>query len=189
MKNTSTFCATMLLAAITLCVVCHAQVPISATNNGSDSIRRLFVKPEFGFISPAHNETRRPGLLKVGLLSPGDKSIKGTGTIGRIPKFTDVDLIADSVITELNGNIGIGTTTPGSKLTVFGRIEAFNTGISSGVLGQSTGGSGVRGNSDSGAGVFGSSDTGFGTRGLSNSNYGVLGISLGDVGVVGQSES
>ena len=189
MKNISTFRATMLLGAITLCAVCHAQVPISATNNGSNSIRRLFVKPKFGLISPGHNDTRRAGLLNGGLLSAGDKSIKGAGTIGRIPKFTDVDVIADSVITELNGNIGIGTTTPGSKLTVFGRIEAFNTGISSGVLGQSAAGTGVRGNSDSGAGVFGSSDTGFGTRGLSNSNYGVLGISLGDVGVVGQSES
>jgi hypothetical protein len=190
MRNICTFRATILLAAVALCAVCHAQVPISATNNGSNSIRRLFVKPEFDLVSPRwQNETRRPALLNVGLLSAGDKSIKGAGTIGRIPKFTDVDVIADSVITELNGNIGIGTTTPGSKLTVFGRIEAFNTGISAGVLGQSAAGTGVRGNSDSGVGVFGSSDTGFGTRGLSNSNFGVFGLSLSNVGVLGQSES
>jgi hypothetical protein len=191
MNKISRFRTTLLLAATALCAVCvHAQVPINAANTWSDSIRRLLAKPEFDLArSSCKSETRRPGLLNVGLFSAGDKSIKGAGTIGRIPKFTDVDLIADSVITELNGNIGIGTTTPGSKLTVFGRIEAFNTGISAGVLGQSVAGAGVRGNSDTGAGVFGSSDTGFGTRGLSNNNYGVFGLSLNNVGVVGQSES
>jgi hypothetical protein len=128
-------------------------------------------------------------LLLAQAQGQSNKQIKGNGTVDRIPKFIKPDVIGDSVMTELNGNIGVGTTTPGSKLTVAGRIEAFNTGISAGVLGQSPAGAGVRGNSDSGAGVFGSSDTGFGTRGQSNSNFGLFGLSLNNAGVAGQSEN
>lgn len=128
-------------------------------------------------------------LVLVQAQDKSNKPIKGKGTVGQIPKLIETDVIGDSVMTELNGNIGVGTTTPGSKLTVAGRIEAFNTGISAGVLGQSPGGAGVRGNSDSSAGVLGSSDTGFGTRGQSNSNFGVFGLSLSNAGVMGLSES
>ena len=129
------------------------------------------------------------GVRLVQAQPPSSKPVKGTGTAGRIPKWLQPDVIGDSVMTEVNGNIGIGTATPGSKLTVAGRIEAFIIGISAGVLGQSSAGAGVRGNSDTGPGVFGSSDSGFGTRGLSNSNYGVFGLSLSSSGVLGQSES
>ena len=44
------------------------------------------------------------------------------GTMGKIAKFTTATEVGDSVITELNGNIGIGTTTPtSSKLTLEGQ--------------------------------------------------------------------
>jgi hypothetical protein len=92
------------------------------------------------------------------------KSVKGIGTVGQIPKWLSADTLGDSIITEQINNIGIGTNSPGSKLTVAGRIESFSTGISAAVLGQSPGGSGVRGNSDTGFGVFGSSTLGDGTR-------------------------
>jgi hypothetical protein len=128
-------------------------------------------------------------LVLVQAQGKSNKQINGNGTVGQIPKFIETDVIADSVMTEKNGNIGVGTSTPGSKLTVAGRIEAFNTGISTGVLGQSPAGTGVRGNSDSGAGVFGSSGIGFGTRGQSDSNFGVFGLSLSNAGVAGQSEN
>lgn len=118
-----------------------------------------------------------------------NKNVKGSGTAGQVPVWTAPDTIGDSSIIERNGNVGIGTATPGSKLSVVGRIEAFVIGISAGVLGQSSAGSGVRGNSDTGLGVFGSSDTGFGTRGTSNSSFGVFGSSQSSDGVFGQSNS
>lgn len=40
------------------------------------------------------------------------------GTSGQIPKFTSATDLGNSVITEVSGNIGIGTITPSSKLTV-----------------------------------------------------------------------
>ncbi len=43
-----------------------------------------------------------------------------SGTIGRIAKFTSSTDLGDSVITELNGAIGIGTATPATKLEVAG---------------------------------------------------------------------
>src|SRR5262249_58637680 len=53
------------------------------------------------------------------------------GTPGRIPMFTGSDFLADSVINQdFNGNIGIGTTRPGTALlTVAGQIETTSGGI------------------------------------------------------------
>lgn len=44
------------------------------------------------------------------------------GTIGKIAKFTSATEVGDSVITEQNGAIGIGTTSPVTTLDVRGRL-------------------------------------------------------------------
>jgi hypothetical protein len=113
------------------------------------------------------------------LLQPGSPGAGGgaTGELGKL------------LLAPLGGNVGIGTLSPGSKLTVFGRIEADNPGNGTGVLGQSDTGSGLRGVSTSGSAVLGTSDTGIGVRGISNRDAGVRGSSTSGIGVVGISSS
>src|SRR5262249_14409514 len=53
--------------------------------------------------------------------------VDGSGTPGRIAKFTTNTSIVDSMITETNnGNIGLGTQNPGQKLDVEGNVIAAN---------------------------------------------------------------
>lgn len=120
---------------------------------------------------------------------PKDKSVKGSGTPGNLALWTAPDTLGNSILIEKNGNIGLGTTTPGSKLTVIGRIEADASGPGASLLGQSDTGSAVRGASTSGFGVFGSSQTGQGVQGMSDSSTGVFGFSLSGSGVLGSSGS
>ena len=62
-------------------------------------------------------------------------SVVGSGTPGRVSKFTGVSgtntyVIGDSVITEdKSGNVGVGTALPTSKLSVAGIIESLSGGI------------------------------------------------------------
>jgi hypothetical protein len=52
-------------------------------------------------------------------------SVAGTGTVNRVPKWVDTaGTLADSVITENAGKVGIGTTTPGAQLHIFGAATA-----------------------------------------------------------------
>jgi hypothetical protein len=55
-------------------------------------------------------------------------AVHGSGTVGKISMWVGThpsgnSTLGDSIITQLNGNIGIGTTTPTSKLSVQGMIE------------------------------------------------------------------
>lgn len=61
-------------------------------------------------ISSVYPQSRSTAKRPDVRLFSSTKVIKGDGIAGRIPKFIDTDVIADSVIIELSGSIGIGTT-------------------------------------------------------------------------------
>jgi hypothetical protein len=61
------------------------------------------------------------------------------GTTGQIAKFTSANDVGNSVITESNGNIGIGTTAPAHRLDVNGGIRAFFNS-STGMVAETAGG-------------------------------------------------
>jgi len=89
----------------------------------------------------------------------------------------------DMVITA-SGNVGIGTMSPGEKLTVVAQGHALHaiSGTGYGAYGQSTSGDGVHGTSSSGRGVYGISSTGEAVFGISN---GYAGYFAGNVYVNG----
>ncbi len=66
---------------------------------------------------------------------PGE--IAGSGTANYIPKFTDANTVGDSAIYDSNGNIGIGTDSPGAKLEVNGDLKV--TGAYKGNIGPNNG--------------------------------------------------
>jgi hypothetical protein len=106
-----------------------------------------------------------------------------------------------------NGNIGIGTSTPGAVLDVNGKVRATTSnpsglgvegivtatsGAAVGVYGLSSSpaGYGVQGHSNTNVGVFGSTGGGvltYGVEGSSTGGTGVLGV--GSIGVAGRAAS
>jgi hypothetical protein len=130
-------------------------------------------------------------------------TITGEGTAGNIAKFTGPNQIGNSVIFESAGNIGIGTVTPGSKLTVISggatTIQGDNTSTAAnayGIHGRITysasgaNSAGVRGTNNgsgvNGYGVFGShAGSGSGVYGYAASGNGVWGRSVNGKGVYG----
>lgn len=66
--------------------------------------------------------------------SPLASTVTGTGAAGFIAKFTTATTLGDSVIFEKTGNIGLGTTSPISKLSVVGNITATGSIAAGGIL-------------------------------------------------------
>jgi hypothetical protein len=120
----------------------------------------------------------------------GKVAAVAAGTIGMIAKFTSATDVGNSVMTELNGNIGIGLANPVAKVHVLngtpGTSAVYGESASGpGVYGKSTSSRGVFGESASLAGVWGASGSGPGLVGVSASGYGVQGTSAGAAGFAG----
>lgn len=116
-------------------------------------------------------------------------TITGTGTTGKIAKFTGAATIGDSVMTESSGKIGIGINTPTAFFHVKGAggttaIVGNNTGTGIGINGISVSSYGVSGKSTSDSGVYGA------TAGA-GADAGVFGISIGKGGngVIGEANN
>ncbi|WP_263408408.1 hypothetical protein [Terriglobus tenax] len=54
------------------------------------------------------------------LLCQAGAQVSGSGTTDRVSKFTSGSQIGDSAITESNGNVGIGTTSPSDRFAIHG---------------------------------------------------------------------
>ena len=70
----------------------------------------------------------RYGGATVAATASANSAVHGSGTVGKLPLWIDTrpngdSTLGDSIITQLNGNIGIGTSAPTSLLTVQGMIE------------------------------------------------------------------
>jgi hypothetical protein len=101
----SLLCASSIVLALTFSVV-SAQTKRQNGDKPAQSATRTAEKPESGTPQP----------------------VVGGGTLGNLTKWIGFtgssSLIGDSIVTETkDGNIGIGTATPTSKLTVAGTIE------------------------------------------------------------------
>jgi hypothetical protein len=82
------------------------------------------------------DDNQRTVVKKGGVQAAAGPNLQvlGAGTVGQLTKWTGLtstnSFLGDSIITETKlGDIGIGTTTPGSKLTVAGTIEATSGGV------------------------------------------------------------
>lgn len=58
-------------------------------------------------------------LIVIAFAFGANGQVTGSGTANKIPKWTGTTTLGDSVLAELNGKIGIGTTTPSSLLHIF----------------------------------------------------------------------
>ena len=82
--------------------------------------------PVYAQNQPSSKQTKAPSTRDNSIMvtpQSGGSAVKGSGTAGMIPKWLDSSSIGDSIVSEAGGKIGIGTTTPGSKLSVAGMIE------------------------------------------------------------------
>jgi hypothetical protein len=97
------------------------------------------------------------------------------GTVGSVPPSTN------GIVINTSGDVGIGTLTPTSKLSVFNG----NSGVTA-IFGESQLNRGVWGKSFSSRGVYGESNSSQGVFGISVSGAGVMGTSTSSSGVYGE---
>ena len=97
-------------------------------------------------------------------------TINGAGTANRLAKFTGPNSFGNSVVTEVSGKVGIGTTAPKARLEVIADANSID-----GLLGWGyQHGKGVSGYSNASTGVYGysgSNNLGHTVAGIYGENY------------------
>ena len=68
-------------------------------------------------------------LVAITLVDDAYGQVTGSGTIGKIPKWTATSALGDSAVTESSGFLGIGTAAPTAKLHVSGPSSGFGSGL------------------------------------------------------------
>ena len=117
----------------------------------------------------------------------GDTLSVGNTTVNSTVNSTSISIgsnnltVGTSAYFVSNGNVGIGTSSPPTKLKVVASGPA--------IQGDSTSSYGVYGTSNSNYGVYGTSTSSYGVYGVSSSNFGVRGDSTSGTGVYGTSGS
>jgi hypothetical protein len=103
-----------------------ANSPGGLVSNPSSLLARVWrgARPGFSLVPSRRTSVTAPSST-MAVASP---AVHGSGTVGKISLWVDTlpngeSTLGDSIITQLNGNIGIGLATPISKLAVQGMIE------------------------------------------------------------------
>ena len=137
--------STMLVTLLCVTIIrggAEAQQTAKTSGNGSSAetvshidsstlLARIWPSRKGFSLMPANryaSGARSASAILPAAMAPLPPAVHGTGTVGRISMWVDTSssgnsVLGDSIITQLNGNIGIGLDTPLSKLTVQGMIE------------------------------------------------------------------
>src|SRR5688500_12696680 len=62
-------------------------------------------------------------LIVIAFAFGANAQVTGSGTSGKIPKWTGTTALGDAVLAAFNGKIGIGTNTPSAPLHIFGAAD------------------------------------------------------------------
>ncbi|HWT03517.1 MAG TPA: hypothetical protein VN256_24920 [Pyrinomonadaceae bacterium] len=81
---------------------------------------KLSVNGEIQILGAGNGIKFADGSVQTKAAVGSGSGVTGTGTVGSLVKFTATNAVADSVVKENGGNVGIGTSTPGAKLSVQG---------------------------------------------------------------------
>jgi hypothetical protein len=80
-------------------------------------------------LSPRQQVTPTPYAIRAHIADISVDGVTGSGTTNRLAKFTATKVVSDSAIYESGGNVGIGTTSPESRLHIEQIVGAWSEGI------------------------------------------------------------